>query len=62
MKYELTGISTPIVGASWVKTATGKEMFIRLFLFLESKRAIGAHVEDGDRKRELLEWAKSIID
>ena len=45
MRYELNGISTPVGGVSWSKTATGRELFVRLFLFLESKRILVNPIE-----------------
>ena len=65
MKYELTGVSTPVGGVSWKKIATGKEMFTRLFLYLESKRAVGYHLEDEAKRewvvRSVLEIRNTII-
>lgn len=51
MKYELSGISTPFGGLSWSKNLTGKEMFTRLFLYLESKRILVNPIE-----MEKKEW------
>lgn len=45
MKYEITGVSVPFGGISWNKKETGKEMFMRLFLYLESKRILVNPIE-----------------
>lgn len=51
MRYELNGISTPFGGVSWNRKMTGKDLFSRLFLYLESKRILINPVE-----MEKKEW------
>ena len=51
MKYKLNGISTPFGGVSWEKSTTGKDLFTRLFLYLESKRILVNPIE-----MEKKEW------
>lgn len=51
MKYEINGFSTPFGGISWNKNATGKDLFVHLFLYLESKRILTNPIE-----MEKKEW------
>lgn len=45
MGFELNGFSTSLGGVSWNKTTSSKEMFTRLFFFLESKRILTNPIE-----------------
>ena len=51
MKYELSGVSTPLGGISWSRNAAGKDMFSYLLIFLESKRILVNPIE-----MEKKEW------
>ena len=46
--YEVAGISTPVVGVQWVKTAGDKDINRAVVVFLEDRRLLFAdrHVED----------------
>lgn len=54
MKYDISGFSTPVGGVSWEKSAAGKEMFTRLFLYLESKRIL-VNPKDMEKKEWCIE-------
>ena len=64
MKYELSGISTPIGGISWNRNVSGKDMFSYLLLFLESKRILVSPI-DMEKKEwcieSVLEIKKTLV-
>lgn len=64
MKYDISGVSTPVGGLSWDKSAAGKEMFTRLFLDLESKRIL-VNPKDMEKKEwcidSVLEMKANIV-
>lgn len=58
MKYKLNGISFPFGGISWEEQKSSKDMFLHLFLYLESKRILVNPIE-----MECKEWCiKSVLE
>ncbi len=64
MKYELSGISTPLGGISWNRIISGKDMFSYLLLFLESKRILVNPIEMEKKEwciESVLEIKKTLV-